>query len=186
MRYPAELTAERHEAILDAAARMVRERGFEVRVADVMREAGLTHGGFYAHFDSKDALLAAACARALAEMSGHVERAAQSPNPLAAFRAGYLSTEHRDAPGQGCAIAALGPEIARAPEEVRDAVASDLDCVIDRMAEAFTGRADAAGRAKALREFSMLIGAVVLGRVASPSTSEVVLAAALVAPGAAP
>lgn len=177
MRYPAEVTARRHEQILDAGARLFREQGAGVSVAEVMAAAGLTHGGFYAHFGSKDALLVAAFERALGEMDGHIERAAASADPVEAFRKAYLSPEHRDAPGQGCAVAALGTEIARMPAAIREHAVARLDEIVDRMAELLTGAADPAGRAAALRGYATLVGAMVLARVAGPAMSDEVLAA---------
>src|SRR5271154_1121712 len=115
MRYPAQQTAERHERILDAASQMFRRNGFDgVSVAAVMEAAGLTHGGFYAHFDSKDALAAASVERALAETLSLAGQASETAEPLAAFVRGYLSAEHRDDPAHGCTMATLAPEIARA------------------------------------------------------------------------
>lgn len=180
MRYPAAETAARHDRVLAEAARLFRERGFEgVNVAAVMRAAGLTHGAFYAHFDSKDALAAAAAERALGEMLGHVARAAAAPDPEGAFAAGYLDPAHRDAPGAGCAIAALGPEVARHPE-ARGPFTRTLGRVVDAMAAAFGRRRDPAeDRARALATLSTLVGALVLARaVDDPALSDEVLAAA--------
>ena len=86
----------------------VPANGFDgVSVAAVMKAAGLTHGGFYAHFDSKDALAAASVERALSETRSFADQAGEAAQPLAAFVAGYLSSEHRDDPAQGCTMAAL-------------------------------------------------------------------------------
>jgi len=116
MRYPAAETEARHARILAEAARLFRAHGFGgVNVAKVMQAAGLTHGAFYAHFDSKDALAAAATEQAMGEMLTHLERARGANDAEAAFVAGYLDPAHRDAPGSGCVIAALGPEVARHP-----------------------------------------------------------------------
>jgi TetR/AcrR family transcriptional repressor of nem operon len=121
MRYPAEETAEKHERILDAASRLVRERGFDgIGVAELMKEAGLTHGAFYAHFESKEAMAAAALDRALADMLKLADFAiSEGGDPLAAFANAYLTTKHRDNPGHGCAMATLGADVGRRGERVR-------------------------------------------------------------------
>ncbi len=115
MRYPANQTAERHEKILKEAAKLFRERGFDgAGVAEIMTAAGLTHGAFYAHFPSKDALEAEAVACAFAQSDKRIDAlTAHASDPKRAFLDSYLSAAHRDDPGSGCVIAALGPEIAR-------------------------------------------------------------------------
>lgn len=115
-----------HERILDAAARAVRKHGYAgVGVAEVMKEAGLTHGGFYAHFKSRDALLAAAVehagnqsANAVARrIAARIERGA---SPVRALVESYLADVHVDATEHGCPVAALGSEMPRQPDDVRD------------------------------------------------------------------
>src|SRR5213593_477266 len=112
MKVSRERAAQNRERILDAAARLFRERGFEgIGVADLMKTAGLTHGGFYGHFSSKEDLMAQACARALARsLEAWSKRAERIPDdPLLSIAGGYLSSKHRDDPGAGCVLAALGP-----------------------------------------------------------------------------
>ena len=180
MRYPAAQTAERHEGILDAAARLFRERGFEgVKVADVMAAAGLTHGAFYAHFPSKAALAAASVERGLDEMLRHLDRALAADDPGRAFADGYLSAQHRDHPGQGCVIAALGPEFARAAESERSGFSERIRTLIARMASGFSWRRRADARAEAIRMVATLVGAIVLARaVNDPALSDEIIAAA--------
>jgi TetR/AcrR family transcriptional repressor of nem operon len=115
MRYPASETAEKHANILKEAARLFRERGFDgVGVADIMKAAGLTHGAFYAHFPSKSELEIEAVARAFAQSNRRLGAlTGEEGDPKQTFLENYLSAAHRDQPGTGCAIAALGPEIAR-------------------------------------------------------------------------
>src|SRR5271156_369526 len=115
MRYPASETAEKHKRILTEAARLFRERGFDgAGVADIMQAAGLTHGAFYAHFPSKDALEAEAVEQAFAQSDRKIYKlTANADDPKSAFLDSYLSVAHRDHPGSGCAIATLGPEVAR-------------------------------------------------------------------------
>lgn len=116
--------------IVAAAARAFRAEGIgSVGIPALMRDAGLTHGGFYAHFASKKALVAEACARGLSESSQAILAAADAKPPdeaLSLIVRAYLSRGHRDNPDTGCAIAALGTEIAREPEDVRAAFADAL------------------------------------------------------------
>src|SRR6201981_661549 len=113
MRYPAKETAAKHERILKEASRLFRERGFEnVTVGEVMKAAGLTHGAFYAHFASKEQLQAAAVAYGQKVSLERVQRnKAMRTKGLYADR--YLSPRHRDNPGDGSTMAALGQEVGR-------------------------------------------------------------------------
>src|SRR5512133_1865414 len=118
-----------HERIVATAARAIRRAGFHgVGVADIMKEAGLTHGGFYAHFASRDALLAEALEQAGRESSdrmakGSVQRQAKGASPLRALVDGYLSEQHLASAESGCPVAALASEIPRQSLEVRAAAA---------------------------------------------------------------
>jgi len=177
MRYPAEQTAERHERIVEAAARLIRRDGFDgVSVADIMKAAGLTHGGFYAHFDSKEAMAAAGVERALAGMLDLADRAGETDDPQTAFITGYLSARHRDNPDQGCAMTALGPEIARRNGPVRQAFTTGVRALIDRLARGVHPAADADPRAEAITMISTLLGALILARaVDDPALSAEIL-----------
>src|SRR5213076_1300362 len=127
-RTPNSRKQETHERIVDVAARAIRRHGYAgVGVADVMKEAGLTHGGFYAHFASRDALLAQAAEQAGAESTENLSRAIARAKPgeeLMAVVDSYLSDAHVEAPeqGMGCALAAAGSEVPRQQQEVRRAV----------------------------------------------------------------
>src|SRR5438309_9990479 len=122
------------DRILRAAARAIRKHGYEgVGVADVMKEAGLTHGGFYAHFESRDALLAAAADQAGAESIEHLTRAIAAAKPgqeLMALVDAYLSDGHVAAPEKGCAIAAAGTEVPRQHADVRRAASRRIKDII--------------------------------------------------------
>lgn len=171
MRYPAKETARKHETILDEAARLFRERGFAgVGVADIMKAAGLTHGAFYAHFDSKDALTAEALTKAF-DQTGTATQGADKQG----FLDGYLSENHRDNPGKGCAIAALGPDIARSPA-TRAAFTQAVEDMLGRISE-FDWQNDAAEpRANAITLLSAAVGAVILARaVDDPALSQEIL-----------
>lgn len=116
-----------HLRILDAAARALRERGYAgVGVADVMRDAGLTHGGFYAHFPSREALVAAAIEHAGRKSSVRVERTVEAAQargkaPLRAFIESYLDANHLALSGEGCPVAALCSDMPRQAAEIREA-----------------------------------------------------------------
>jgi TetR/AcrR family transcriptional regulator, transcriptional repressor for nem operon len=128
-RTPNSRKEETHERIVDAAARAIRRHGYAgVGVADVMKEAGLTHGGFYAHFDSRDALIVAALERAGRESFESVSRAAQrrAEKGVSAFRSlveTYLADTHLGSLETGCPVAALGCDMPRQSATVRDASA---------------------------------------------------------------
>src|SRR5437868_4212921 len=103
-----------HDRIVETAAQLFRERGYEgIGVADLMKEAGLTHGGFYGHFASKEELIAEASVRALTESLARLSNIAERAHddPLSAMAEAYLTSGHRDDPGDGCLLAALGTEV---------------------------------------------------------------------------
>src|SRR5688572_9552424 len=122
MRVTREQATENRERVLESAARLFRERGFSgVGVAELMNEAGLTHGGFYGQFESKDELKAQACEHAAARMIEKWRQAATKPSAdaLSALVAGYVTPSHRDHPGSGCVLASLAGDAAREGPRVR-------------------------------------------------------------------
>ncbi len=127
---------ETHERIVEAAARAIRRHGYAgVGVADVMKEAGLTHGGFYAHFESRDALLVEALERAGRESFDAVTRAAevQARKGVSAWRSlveTYLADHHLASMDSGCPVAALGSDMPRQSEAVREASAERVQRLI--------------------------------------------------------
>src|SRR5919108_6081796 len=131
MRYSVEHKAQNHEKILSMAARSFRERGGDSSgIGTVMKKVGLTKGGFYRHFKSKDDLFVEAVARALEEMARgtlEVARSAPEGQALRAIIERYLSLRHANSPGMGCVVAALGPEFARKPLSVRKRIEALLD-----------------------------------------------------------
>lgn len=180
MRYPPEETAQRHEQILNAASKLFRERGFDgVSVAQVMEAAGLTHGGFYAHFPSKEHMAAAGVAHALDTTVSLADQANTTPDPRATLVDGYLTREHRDHADEGCALAALGPEVARRSGPVRRAFTEKFADLVDRMAAGSRRRDPRAARREALATASTLVGALILARaVDDEDLSDEVLTAA--------
>lgn len=167
MKVSREQAAENRERIVTAAAKLFRERGFDgIGVADIMNSAGLTHGGFYGHFGSKDDLAAEACARALGD-SVRKWDAVIERNPdaaLATITDSYLSPRHRDKPGAGCAISALGSDVARQKPSVRRAVTEGLLALVSRLAPLAPGKSKAEKRQAALAEFAGMVGAVMMAR----------------------
>jgi TetR/AcrR family transcriptional repressor of nem operon len=168
MRYPPEETAAKHERILKEASRLFRERGFDgVGVAEIMKTAELTHGAFYAHFASKDALVAEAGVAALGEIKRLVALAGETEFPREFFIGRYLSEEHRDDPASGCALAAFGSDMARQPETVRDAFTKEFGHWVDTLAAGLDWPEGADPRKASLQLISTLVGAMVLARAMS-------------------
>ena len=134
--------------------------------ADLMKEAGLTHGGFYGHFSSKDDLIAEASARALARslalFSNLSERA--SHDPLSSITRAYLTSKHRDDPGTGCLLAAVGSDVSRQRPAVRRAVTDHIRSAVELLTKLVPGRSRAARRQKAIRTYATLVGAMVMAR----------------------
>lgn len=156
-----------HERILSTAARAIRRGGFQgVGVADIMKEAGLTHGGFYAHFGSRNDLLAEALAHAGQESAARVEqttaaRQARGASALRALVEGYLSDRHLGNVETGCPVAALASEMPRQAPEVREAAAQRVRGLVAAVRRALPPNAPAdSGPAIA----SQLVGALQLAR----------------------
>lgn len=156
-----------HERIVETAAQAIRSAGFQgTGVADIMKAAGLTHGGFYAHFESRDALLTEALERAGQESAQHLDRAiarhaAQGVSPLRALVDSYLSERHRKSPGSGCAVAALACEMPRQAPQVRQAAGARVRGLIDKVQRALPP-SQAAGTAEAIA--AQMVGALQLAR----------------------
>jgi AcrR family transcriptional regulator len=161
---------ETRERILRAAARAIRKHGYEgVGVADVMKEAGLTHGGFYAHFESRDALLAAAADQAGAESIENLTRGIAAAKPgqeLLALIDTYLSDRHVAAAeqGWGCAIAAAGSEVPRQQAEVRRVASRRIKDLVGLIERQFPEWGRGAAHDKAMGIAATVVGAVVLAR----------------------
>lgn len=181
MRVSREKFAENRERILDVAARLFREKGFDgIGVADIMKAAGLTHGGFYGHFASKEDLIAQASERAAKVLVAEWEHLAQTQpqTALSEMASVYLSESHRDHPGEGCGLSALGPDIARQSGAVRGAVTDVMRRRIATLEQAVSGATPVQKREAALAAYATLVGALVLARVSNdPELSRELLAA---------
>lgn len=157
-----------HKRIVAIASKRLREEGLAgVGIAELMKEAGLTVGGFYKHFDSRDDLVAEAVGSALGIWRRRLEAAAASGGPPVTYERlvdGYLSEAHRDNPGAGCAVSALAGEIARTGERTRALVTEQIRKSIEWIASLIGGKDKDAARAKAILSFSAFVGAVGLAR----------------------
>ena len=177
--------AEKNRAnVVSVASKMFRERGFDgAGIADIMKAAGLTHGGFYGQFGSKEQLAAeasgAALARTLKKWQSALAKAGATP--IQAIASFYLTPAHRDHPESGCAFAALAPDAARSGKQVKAAFETGLESQIAVIEGALAelGAAPDVARAQALAAVATLVGALALSRaVNDPSLSDEILAAA--------
>jgi TetR/AcrR family transcriptional repressor of nem operon len=168
VRYPAKETAAKHERIVKEASRLFRERGFEnVTVGEVMKAAGLTHGAFYAHFDSKEELKRAAITHGQELAIDRARSSGATEKGRRAYAERYLSLRHRDNPGGGCTMAALAQEVARSSPEIRRASEHGLEGILS---------AHGADREEGIFRTAALLGAVVLARsVQDPHFSKEIL-----------
>src|SRR5512132_971565 len=154
MRHSKEDKAASHERIVEVAAARIRESGTEQPgVAEIMRAAGLTHGGFYKHFGSREARL--------------VEIAAGAEDPLAAFADAYVSTAHRDDPASGCGVAALGTDMPRVGGPAQEAYRAQVERYLAHLEPLLGGDDDA--RRRATVTLSAMVGAVMIARALGPT-----------------
>lgn len=173
-----------HERIVTAAARAIRRTGYDgTGVADIMKEAGLTHGAFYAHFASREAMLAEAADRAGAETNAFAARVVSAVPPeqsLQALLQAYLSQEHVDSIETGCPISALGSEMPRQAPEVRRAATRRIKEMIDLVARQAPDWGQPAAHERALVTVSAMVGSLMLARaVDDPALSDALRSAVL-------
>jgi TetR/AcrR family transcriptional repressor of nem operon len=170
MRYSREHKQETHARIVKKASVRLREKGAHgIGVADLMKEAGLTHGGFYAHFDSREALVIEAFGYAMDRSIERWRKLGEQTPPdkrLAMIVDSYLTTVHRDDPGHGCAIPALGAEIARESPKTRKAFAAKLEQMIELVADQISDLPRKAARKQAAATLATMMGTLVLARIA--------------------
>lgn len=172
MKVSREQAQENRIRVLDAAARLFRERGVDrVTVADVMADAGLTHGGFYANFASKNDLVTQAIERALVEHADQwravIETADDDAfNALVTF---YVSSLHRDTPGAGCALNALAADATHGDTALQAVFVDSLSAYIDLLTSVAPGRTKANRRQSAVCALASMVGAVILARASGNS-----------------
>lgn len=168
MRYPVEQKAETHERIIEAAARSFRELGSEGQgVSQLMKDLGLTHGGFYRHFDSKEDLYVAAITRGFQEAADRMVAAAATAhqgNQLRAIIEHYLSMEHLEDPGGGCVLSTLAAEIARQRPAVRARINAGMKSYRERLLPFFPGNDDAEKRRQFVVLFPAMAGVLMTAR----------------------
>lgn len=181
MRYSSDHKEKSRARIVDQAATLLRERGIDgIGVAEIMRQAGLTHGGFYAHFDSKEALVEDALVKALDDSRNRLAEHALTVPPeqrLEAIVRGYLNRQHRDNPGDGCALAALGGEMGRQTPALRAALARRYEMLVALVAQALGDAGRPPAEAQAM--VATMVGAIILARgMDDPEKSRGILHAA--------
>jgi TetR/AcrR family transcriptional repressor of nem operon len=170
MGYSKAQKAKTHERIVKLASKRFREEGLAgIGIAELMKEAGLTVGGFYKHFDSRDDLVAEAVSSAFGGWKRRVEAAKSAGAPVSYEKliGEYLNEAHRDNPGTGCAFSALAPEIARSDKRTRALTSEQVRNDIQLIATLLPGRDKRTARSRAILIFSALVGAMSLARAVS-------------------
>ncbi|CAN5601353.1 TetR/AcrR family transcriptional regulator [soil metagenome] len=180
MRYDAEHKQQTRERVLKAAAKAIRGEGpHKISVAAVMAEAGLTHGGFYAHFESKDAFIAAAVGQMFAEGRARFDRALEGRAPregLSAYLDFYLSARHRDTRTAGCPLPFLSADAPRLAAPSRERFAQGVASLAGRLAEVLAAVGQAEPEETASSMLSEMVGAVALARAEpDPARSDAIL-----------
>src|SRR5271156_4933422 len=181
MRYQPEHKVEIHQKIVKDASRRIRSEGLTgAAVSSVMRDAGLTHGGFYKHFESKDALLIESLGESFREITDRLVHAAEqshSEEPWKAIVKTYLSLEYCDHVERGCPLPTLGPELTRVDKKMKGQVFAELVKYRDRMIPFMPGRRAADKERAFFQIFSTMVGAIEIARLLpGPEMREKVLA----------
>jgi len=170
MRYSKQHKIETHDRIVSKAAARLREKGLHgVGVADLMKDAGLTHGGFYAHFDSREALVIEAFSQTMDASIRNWRETAQDTAPekrLEQLVRNYLTTRHRDTPARGCAVPTLGGDIVRESPKTRRAFAAKVEEMIDEIAAMLPAASPGEAKHQAIVALSTMIGTLLLSRIA--------------------
>ena len=170
MKVTRDQATQNRDRVVKTAARLFRERGFDgIGVSDLMKAVGLTHGGFYAQFPSKEHLMAEAATRAADERAAALHQQLQEAHDkgVAGFAERYLSRRHRDNPGEGCYMATLGIDVARQGSLVRDSFTKSVRSALAILAEAEKAGSEKAGRRQAIADYAMMVGGMVLARAVS-------------------
>ncbi|WP_432241024.1 TetR/AcrR family transcriptional regulator [Herbaspirillum robiniae] len=169
MRKSKEETAETRRHIIDTAAKEFRLNGIQATgLAALMSKAGLTHGGFYRHFESKEQLVAEACAAGMTHIVDVFENTARRCSDEGGYQAmveRYVSTAHRDNASGGCPLAGLGSELARADSDTRAAASRGFNELVDVMTAHIRAESDAQARSRAVFALAAMIGAVTVSRI---------------------
>jgi len=170
MRYSREHKFQTHARIVKKASVKLREKGAHgIGVADLMKDAGLTHGGFYAHFNSREALVIEAFTHAMDRSTEHWRKVAEQTPPekrLSKIVNTYLAPTHRDDSGHGCALPALAAEIARESLKTRRVFSGRMEQMIDMLADQIHGLPRKAARKQATAALATMMGSLVMARIA--------------------
>ena len=159
------------QRIVEVASRgLLRTGANGMSVVNLMKLAGLTHGGFYAHFESRDDLVIEAFALAMDRIVSRWNKLKEEPAGIDAIIEWYLSEGHRDAPAQGCALPSLGADIARSGPEVRQVFSTKLEEMIDVLARWFARESEKDPRLLAVGALATMLGSVVLARATADKT----------------
>jgi TetR/AcrR family transcriptional repressor of nem operon len=173
MRYSKEHKFQTHARIVKRASVKLREKGAHgIGVADLMKDAGLTHGGFYAHFDSREALVIEAFTHAMDRSTAHWRKLSDGTpveKRLSTIVNAYLAPTHRDDPGHGCAVPTLGAEIARESAKTRRVFSGRMDQMIDMLADQLHAMPRKAARKQAMAALATMMGSLVMARIAGNS-----------------
>ena len=167
MKVSRQQVAYNRKLILDRASRLFRKKGFDgVGIVDIMKSAGLTHGGFYGHFRSKDQLIAESCADALTKTRENWENEARHhpDDPLGAVVRSYLTAAHRDDPATGCVFAAVGAETARRRTIVRRPFTQEVRTNLAMLERFATESSKIERRKRAIATLAGMVGALILAR----------------------
>lgn len=157
-------TAQKHERILDESIRLFRKHGFSgISVGQVMKAAGLTHGPFYNHFASKEALMSESFVRDMQQTISAYDTYPASQEGLNQYIREYLDMKHRDDPAEGCNIAALASEVRQYPA-LREPFSVQLNALIQKLASHFPWRSRRSARGDAIHMYAAMVGAVILSR----------------------
>jgi TetR/AcrR family transcriptional repressor of nem operon len=180
MRYPSEQKAETHQQIVELAAREFRSKGLQgIGIADLMAQVGLTHGGFYAHFKDRDALVEEATVCAATQSFRQLLDAAECAQPgreVAAMLDRYLSPAHRDDPGLGCLLPAIASDLSRQAPVVRRVFTDSVKFNMSKLARFMPAKTNKTKQAQAMAFISGMAGAVLLARAIDDQTlSDVML-----------
>lgn len=164
MRYPAAETAEKHQRILDEATRLFRDRGFDgVNISEIMKSAGLTHGSFYNHFESKNDLISSCIVHGATTSLANVDAVEPSAAGKKAYVDEYLSVAHRDDPGSGCLMSALASEVRREPL-AKGAMTRFVHAFVEKLAVRFPWQKPRSARRDAIRATAAMVGGLMLAR----------------------
>lgn len=170
---------ENKEVILEAAARVFREHGFDgIGIKDLMKSAGLTVGGFYNNFESKEDLIAQCCQRTLNSSFARWKEHITNPgveNPLKRIASSYLSNKNRDELATTCLYSTLAAEVPRREQRVKEVFSESLESTIDLLSTLMPGESDAQKRELAIAIFTQWVGSLILSRAADSSLSSEIL-----------